>query len=37
MKVDPDEIRNIQIVATVMGGRTTYLNTPIYDRVAPLK
>ena len=37
MKVDPDEIRNIQIVATVMGGRTTYLNTPVYDRVAPLK
>jgi predicted amidohydrolase YtcJ len=37
MTVDPDEIRNIPIVATVMGGRTTYLNTPVYDRVKPLK
>lgn len=37
IKIDPLKIRDIQIVATVMGGRITYSDTPPYDRVTPIK
>ncbi|WIY27375.1 amidohydrolase [Parasedimentitalea psychrophila] len=37
VKIDPREIRHIKVYATIMGGRVTYLDTPIYDRVTPLK
>lgn len=35
LKVDPAEIRDIQIVATVRGGLVTYADVPEYDRVDP--
>lgn len=36
LKIDPDEIRYIRVLATVLGGRVTYSDTPEYDRVEPL-
>ena len=35
LKVDPDEIRNIEVLATVRGGLITYSEVPEYDRVRP--
>lgn len=35
LEVDPDEIRNIQVLATVLGGRVTYSKGVVYDRVDP--
>ena len=35
LKVDPDEIRNIHVMATVRGGLITYSDAPEYDRVEP--
>lgn len=35
LKVDPDEIRNIDVLATVRGGLITYSDVPEYDRVKP--
>ena len=33
LEVDPDEIRNIHVLATVRGGMITYSDVPEYDRV----
>ena len=35
LKVDPDEIRNIRVLATVRGGLITYSDAPEYDRDDP--
>ena len=35
LKVDPDEIRNIHVIATVRGGLITYSDVPKYDRNEP--
>ena len=35
LKVDPDEIRNIHVLATVRGGQVTFSDVPEYDRVVP--
>jgi hypothetical protein len=35
LKVDPDEIRNISVLATVRGGLITYSDVPEYDRIQP--
>lgn len=35
LKVDPDEIRNIHVLATVRGGMITYTDVPEYDRIDP--
>lgn len=35
LKIDPDEIRDIRILATVRGGMITYSDVPEYDRVDP--
>lgn len=35
LKVDPDEIRDIRVEATIRGGRVTYADVPEYDRVEP--
>lgn len=35
LKVDPDKIRNIHVLATVRGGMITYSDLPEYDRVKP--
>ena len=35
LKVDPDEIRNIHVMATVRGGLITYSDVPEYDRIKP--
>lgn len=35
LKIDPDEIRNIRVLATVRGGLVTYSDVPEYDRVVP--
>ena len=35
LKVDPNEIRNIHVLATVRGGMLTYSDVPEYDRVDP--
>lgn len=37
LKIDPAEIRDIQVVATVRGGLVTYSDVPEYDRVEPPK
>ena len=37
LNVDPDEIRNIHVLATVRGGLITYSDVPEYDRVDPPK
>jgi len=37
LKVDPDEIRNIRVLTTVLGGRITFSDVPEYDRVDPLR
>jgi predicted amidohydrolase YtcJ len=36
LKVDPDEIRNVRVLNTVLGGRLTYSAGVLYDRVDPL-
>ena len=36
LKVDPEEIRDIRVLATVMDGRVTFSDTPEYDRVQPI-
>jgi len=36
LKIDPDEIKDVRVLATVLGGRVTYSDTPVYNRVAPL-
>ena len=35
LKVDPDEIRDIEVLATVRGGLVTYSDVPEYDRNDP--
>jgi len=35
LKVDPDDIRNIRVIATVRGGMITYSDVPEYDRIDP--
>ena len=35
LKIDPDEIRNIHVLATVRGGMITYSDVPEYDRIDP--
>ena len=35
LKVDPNEIRNIRVLATVRGGLLTYSDVPEYDRIKP--
>lgn len=35
LKVDPDQIRNIRVLATVRGGLITYSDVPEYDRDDP--
>jgi len=35
-QIDPADIRNIRVLATVLGGRVTYSDLPEYDRVRPL-
>jgi hypothetical protein len=35
LKIDPDEIRNIRVLATVRGGMITYSDVPEYDRIDP--
>jgi predicted amidohydrolase YtcJ len=35
LKVDPDEIRKINVLATVRGGLITYSDVPEYDRINP--
>ena len=35
LKVDPAEIRNIGVLATVRGGMITYFDVPEYDRDDP--
>jgi predicted amidohydrolase YtcJ len=35
LDVEPDEIRDIRVVATVRGGRITYAETSSYDRIDP--
>ena len=35
LKVDPREIRNIKVLATVRGGMITYADVPEYDRITP--
>jgi predicted amidohydrolase YtcJ len=36
LKVDPDEIRDVRVLDTVLGGRLTYSAGVAYDRVDPL-
>jgi hypothetical protein len=36
LQIDPADIRNIRVLATVLGGRVTYSDLPEYDRVRPL-
>ena len=36
LEIDPVDIRNIRVFATVLGGRVTYSDLPEYDRVRPL-
>ena len=33
LTVDPDEIKDIEVLATVRGGLVTYADVPEYDRV----
>lgn len=35
LSIDHDEIRDIRVVATVRGGRTTYVSPTLYDRANP--
>ena len=35
LKIDPDEIRKIRVLATVRGGMITYSDVPEYDRIDP--
>ena len=35
LKGDPDEIRNIHVLATIRGGMITYSDVPEYDRIKP--
>ena len=35
LKIAPDEIRNIRVLATVRGGMITYSDVPEYDRIEP--
>jgi predicted amidohydrolase YtcJ len=35
LKVDPDDIRDIEVLATVRGGLVTYSDVPEYDRIVP--
>jgi predicted amidohydrolase YtcJ len=35
LKVEPDAIKNLRIIATVRGGRLTYATTVPYDRIDP--
>ena len=35
LKIAPDEIRNVRVLATVRGGMITYSDVPEYDRVEP--
>ena len=35
LEVDPDEIRNVRVLATVRGGLVTYSDVPEYDRIKP--
>lgn len=35
LRIDPDEIRNIRVLATVRGGLITYSDVPEYDRIDP--
>lgn len=32
LKVNPNDIRNIRVLATIRGGTTIYFETPVYDR-----
>ncbi len=36
LEIDPTKIRHVRVVATVMGGRITYSDTPEYDRTQPI-
>ncbi len=36
LEIDPGEIRDVRVLATVLGGRVTYSDMPEYDRVQPL-
>jgi predicted amidohydrolase YtcJ len=36
LKVDPDEIRNVRVLNTVLGGKLTYSAGVAYDRVDPI-
>jgi len=35
LKIDPDELRNIRVLATIRGGMITYSDVPEYDRIDP--
>jgi predicted amidohydrolase YtcJ len=35
LKIDPDDIRNIRVLATIRGGMITYSDVPEYDRIDP--
>jgi len=35
LKIDPNEIRNIRVLATIRGGIITYSDVPEYDRIDP--
>ncbi len=35
LKIDPNEIRNVHVLATVRGGMITYSDVPEYDRIDP--
>lgn len=35
LKIAPDEIRNVRVLATVRGGMITYSDVPEYDRIDP--
>jgi predicted amidohydrolase YtcJ len=35
LKIDPGDIRDVRVLATVLGGRVTYSEMEPYDRVAP--
>ncbi len=35
LEIDPDQIKDVRVLATMLGGRVTYSDTPEYDRVVP--